>query len=563
MKNTSPKIDPQLEQAAKQIVYGLLGVFKKLNLYSESHTVYHNSLNILKKLFDDYFERYGPFRLQFEGRNFFHHDTLIYEGTGEPTDLSFLLHRDGFLWIEFQNGLQIWEIDTFLKIFHDYSVLDEDPADDSVTALWEVNLPAIVYEAADLELGLQDDINIAELACVEDKSADRDESGSAQDQSETSNSNYAANILMQEGQKDLWQLTADEQEQLRHMIAAEEELDGSDYAIDALLYILEKHCLEEDVTELLSTLMQELHAALITARFDYLLEAMFRLKKDMLKNPSQAKWLAPYLKQFLARLGSKTFLNGLLKIPAPKQAFNKTQLKDLKRFLLQLNTSAITILGPMMLNLQSPELQRSVLEVIGTMAKSDFRPLEKLIVQADPELARRLVFILGFLKDPRSRDLLSNLLDHPAALVRRSAIKAILTRDDQAVDEVFPLIDDPDEKIRILVLDRLGRQRSVRMESKLLAYLDQYSLGAKSDKHFIDVCRTLGRCGSGRSESYLIGLLFKWPLMGILRSHDSIKRQGAIAALKALRTRRAKWLIERNNRRFLGNILRSANSSFA
>lgn len=562
MKNTSPKIDPQLEQAAKHIFLSLLGVFKKLNLYSEAHTVYHNSLNILKNLFDDFFERYGPLRIQLEGRNIFHRGTLLYEGTAEPTDLVFLMHRDGFLWIEFQNGLQIWEIDTFLKIFRDYSVLDEDPADDTVTALWEVNLPAIVYEVADLELGLQDDINIAELACVEDKSSDTDENDSVIDPSEISNANSASNILMQDGQDDLWQLTDDEQEQLRQMISAEEELDGSDYAIDALLYILEKHCLEEDTTELLTTLMQELHQALITGRFDYLLEAVFRLKKDMQKNPSQAKWLAPYLKQFFVRLGSKAFLNGLLKIPAPKQGFEKSQLKSLKRFLLQLNTTTITILGPMMPDIQSPDIQRSILEVIGTMAKSDFGPLEKLIVQADPELARRLVFILGFLEDQRSRDLLSNLLGHPAALVRRSALKAILTRDDQAVDEVFPLIDDPDVKIRMLVLDRLGREKSARIESKLLEYLEKYSL-EENDKHFIAVCHTLGKCGSGRSESYLIGLLFIWPLAGILRSGNSTKRQGALAALKALRTKKAKWLIDRTARGFWGNILRSANSSSA
>lgn len=557
MEHTSAKIDKSIAQAAKQTLYGLLGVFKKLNLYSESHTVYHSALNILKKLFDDFFEQYGPFRLHLKGKNIFHHDTLLYEGTAEPTDLAFLLHRDGFLWIEFQKGIQLWEIDTFLKIFHDYSVLDEDPADDTVTALWEVNLPAIAYEAADLELGLQDDMDIAQLESVETKTDETDEKDNEQEPSESPYSN----ILMQDGQDSLWQLTDDEQAQLRQMIAAEEQLDGSDYAIDALLYILEKHCLEEDITELLSTLMEELHEALIAARFKYLLEAVLRLKKDMLTDPAQAKWMAPHLKQFFAKLGTEAFLNGLLQIPSFEQGFKKAQLNNLKRFLLQLNTSAITTLGPMMPNIQSPEIQRSILEVIGTMAKSDFLPLENLIKQAGPELATRLIFILGFLKDPRSRQLLSKLLNHPTAPVRRSAIKAVLTRDDQSADEIFPLMDDPDDKIRMLVLDRLGRERSARMESKLLAYLADYSHGVKNDKHFIAVCRTLGRCGSGRSESYLIGLLFKWPLLGILRSGSSIKRQGAVAALKALKTRKAKWLMDRNSRGFWGNIFRSANSS--
>lgn len=347
------------------------------------------------------------------------------------------------------------------------------------------------------------------------------------------------------------------------MIAAEEELDGSDYAIDALLYILEKHCLEEDITELLSTLQQELYEALSAARFDYLLEAVFRLKKDILNDPSQAKWVAPHLRYFFVKLGSKAFLKGLLQIQAPKQEFKKSQLKDLKRFLLQLDASTITTLGPIMPDIQSPALQRSILEVIGTMAKSNFHPLEHLIGKADPDLASRLVFILGFLKDTRSRRVLSKLLNHSSAAVRRSALKAILTRDDGAVDEIFPLLNDPDEKIRTLVLNRLGRERSIRIESKLLDYLDHYEVAANSDKHFIAVCRTLGSCGSGRSEAYLTGLLFKWPFIGILRSGKSIKRQGAIVALKGMRTKKAQWLMDRNSRGFWGNIFRSANSSSA
>jgi len=563
MTNIPPNVDPSMQQAAKQLFYGLLGVFKKLNLYSGSHTVYHNSLEILNKLFEDYCNKYGPFRLGLEGRNIIHHDTLLYEGTAEPTDLAFLLHRDGFLWIEFQKGLQLWEIDTLLKIFQDYSVLDEDPADDIVTALWEVNLPAISYEAADLELGLPDDINIDELPCVETETAGTDEQNSVQEPTKTPYTNFASNILGQDGQNNLWELTDNEQEQLRHLIAAEEKLDGSDYAIDALLYILENHCIQEDIAELLSTLIQELYETLINARFDYLLEAVLRLKKDILKDNLQTKWLAPYLSKFFAKLETKTFLNGLLKIPAPQQAFKKAQLKDLKRFLLQLNTSLIKTLGPLMLNIQSPELQRSILEVIGTMAKSDFGPLENLIAQADTELVERLVFILGYLKDTRSRQVLSKLLGHTSASVRRSALKAILTRDDKAVDEIFVLIDDPDEKIRMVVLNRLGRDRSSRIESKLLDYLHQYALGTNNDKHFIAVCRTLGRCGSGRSEPYLMGLLFKWPLLGMLRSANSIKRRGAVVALKGLQTRRARWLIFRSNRGFWRNILRSANSSAA
>lgn len=560
MRNIALQRDSSAEQAARQILFGLIGVFKKLNLYSGSHSVYQSALDILKKLLDDHFERYGNFRLDVKRGNFLYRGTLLYEGSAEPTDPAFLLHRDGILWIEFEEGVQLWEIDTFVKILNSHRVLDEDPEDDIVTALWAVNLPAVQYEAADLELGLQDDIHIADLPCADYRHGDAGQSGGGQGRCETHYSDFANNVLMCEGQDQLWELTNDEQEQLRQMIAAEEQLDGSDYAIDALMYILEEHCLEEDITELLDTLLQELYEALVNARFSYLLETVMRLKKGVLKNNPQANRLAPRLGQFTSNLGSGSFLNGLLQIPAYKLNDKDGQLKNLKAFLLQLEPWTIDTLGPMMLKTQSEALQRILLEVIDRMARCDFRPLENIIAQAEPILAGRLVFVLGFLKDTRSRHILSSLLSHPSALVRRPALKALLQRDDQAIDEIFPLINDADEEISKRVLNRLGRRRSARIEHKLLDYLDKHGHELKNGECFIAVCRALGRCGSERSLPYLTGLLFKWPLIGVLRSVSSMQRQGAIAALNALNTREAARLMDRHSRGFLGNILRSANS---
>jgi hypothetical protein len=558
MKPIGHKPDELPGLAAKQVINGFVGALKKLNLYSGSHTVYQNSLNILKNILDDHFARFGNFRIRIERRNILVQDEVIYEGESEPSNPAFLLHRDGILWLEFQSGIELWEIDTFFKILHDHSALNEEPDDDIVTALWAVNLPSIVYEAAELEFGYQDDINIADFQCVEDQTGDAAEKTGEQGQFETLYSTLATNVLLQDARDELWQLTDGEREQLRIMIAAEEKLDGSDYVIDALLYILENHCLEEDIAELLDTLHQELREALVNARFTYLLETVVRLKKDILNVFPPSHWMVPHLRRFFMRLTGKPFLDGLLRIPAHLQHFKATQLKELKRFLLLLDRAAVTTLGPMLLNTGSAKLQRVLMETIGTMAMSDFHPLERLIADSEPVLAGRLVFLLSFLKDSRSRKVLSNLLRHPSELVRRPALKAILTRDDQAIDEILALIDDSDDKIRTLVLNRLGRKRCEHAENRLLDYLDAHACGIDNGEHFIRVCHALGRCGSERSIPYLTKLLFKWPPLGVLRSYSSPMRKGAVVALKALNTKRAAWLMDRNGRGFLANVFRSA-----
>ncbi|MBI5550867.1 MAG: HEAT repeat domain-containing protein [Desulfobacterales bacterium] len=545
-------------ESAKKFLHGLIGAFKKLILYSETHTVYYSALGTLKKLFGEHFDRFGNLRIHIERKKIRYQDEVLYEGGMEPTDLALLLHRDGILWLEFQNRLEIWEIDAFCKILRDHCTVDEDPEDDIVTALWAVNLPSILYEAADLELGLPDDINFADLPCAGNQAVDSEQKDEPPFQCETIYSALANNVLTRAGQDELWELTAAERDQLRKMIASEEQLDGSDYAIDVLLYILENECLQEDIAELLDTLWKELNTALIHARFPYLFEAVTRLKNHIRTNNASMQWSVPHIQTFVAKLAMDPYLSGLQRVAASHPTLDAQQLKALKRFLLLLDKSAISTLGPMVMNIASPGLQRVLLETIGTMAMSDFGPLERLIEHADPELARRLVYILGFLKDSRSRQTLSTLMHHPAGMVRLASVKALLTRDDQAIEEIFALIDDSNETIRKLVLGRLGRDRCEQIENKLLTYLNSYGNGSKNGEHFIEACRALGKCGSDRSIPYLTGMLFKWPTLGFLRPGNGCQRRGAVVALETLKTEKAARLIDRANRGFLANLFRSA-----
>ena len=568
-----PKTDSSAEQLAKQIVFGLIGVLKKLHLYFDSHTVYQNSLEILIKLFADYFTQHGNLRLSIERRNILYDDALLYEGKPEATDLAHLLHRDGFLWLEFQKGLQLWELDTFLKIFRDHGVLDEDPADDIATALWAINLSTILYEVADLEIGLQSDIDFSQFPCTDDSSADKTDDaeggGTSEGPTVTPYSIFASNVLSQENPDELWELTEDERDQLRQMIADEEKLDGSDYVIDALLYILENHCLEEDITELLETMKQELFEALANARFEYLFEAYRRLKKTAQGLSAPKKWLLPYLNRFFSMLETEAFLKGLLRDTLSGRRFEKTEVLAIKRLLLQFDPRTTAILAPMVTKIPSAILSKAVLEVVGSMARLNFQHLESLIRQAEPALTARLVPILGFLNDRRSRQVLSRLLKHPSASIRLKALNAVLRRDDNTIEEskflkeAFSLIDDSDDKVRHQVLQRLGRERSVVVENMLLAYLQQDGRGRKNRAHFIPLCQTLGRCGSERSEPYLTHLLFKWPRIGLLRSAGSTERQGALAALNGLNTETAKQLIDRQKSGFWKNIFRNAGMSTA
>ena len=47
--------------------------------------------------------------------------------------MAFLLHRDGILWIEFQDGIELWKSMPFSRFYMTMKRIDEDPEDDIVT----------------------------------------------------------------------------------------------------------------------------------------------------------------------------------------------------------------------------------------------------------------------------------------------------------------------------------------------------------------------------------------------------------------------------------------------
>jgi hypothetical protein len=543
-------------QAAKQALIAFSGAYKKLNLYSESHDVYRNALQNLQKFLEYFFRRFGSLALRIERDRILYDNETIYEGSSEPTDLVFVLHRDGILSIEFQEGLELWEIDTLLKILHEHCVLAEDAEDDIVTALWKFNLPSILYEAAELELGPTDELRLAPPPGVAE--GDKEAVEAVEDAGERDPPVALTLVSPLAGRNELFQLTADESEQLRKMVIAEEQLDGADYVVDVLLYILEKHCLPDDVDDLLNTLLEELRDALRKGRFAYLHAVLVKLKNHLDALAARSHWSSPHMARFFASLAGETFLHDLLSISPPVDECAPESLEALRQFLLLLDKSAVATLGPMMVKTQSAALQRVLLETIAAMARQDLAPLEKLIRLSNADLAGRLVFILGNLNDEPSRKLLSKLLHHEAAAVRRQALKAILARDDQALEEIFALVHDPDEEILKLVLQRLGRERDAQAEILLLQHLEADHAGIDNDDRYMALFRALGRCGSDRSIPFIKTQLFRWPLLGVLRSAKSRQRRGAVIALEGLNTRRAAYLVQRSGRGVWGNLFRSA-----
>jgi hypothetical protein len=555
---TEPGIEALALQSAKKIMLAFSGAYKKINLYSAAHSVYQDALGFFTSLLNEANQRFGTIRLHVERDRIIYNGETVYKAGPEPTDLAFILHRDGILSIEFQGEPELWEMDTFLKVLQSHCVLGEDAEDDIVTALWVLNLPSIAYEAAELEIGLENDLDFQELRCRPPAPGTPSDAGTDMPFENTQPHPPDHCGQAPEPRDEFFLLTPEERRQLDKMIAVEEELDGSDYVVDVLIYIIENHAVAEDIDDLLNHLYQAMQEAMLNLRFPYLHLLLGKLKKQITVFKSLNHWSTAHLERFCRTLSSHAFLNDLLSVSSRIETFDAQATKSFKDFLGLLDPSAITALATVMLQSKGDRMQRILLETITRMARRDLKAVENILFSQDKRLAARLVYILRFFNDSHSQQILYKLLKDESELVRRQALRIALVRKDRQLQALFALIDDPDKTIRTMVLEYLSREKNETTETLLLEYLKSGQAGQKDPVHFLEVCRTLGQCASERSLPFLKELLFKWPGLGILRFSNSVQHRGAAIALKEMNTRQAVDMLERAERGFFRNLLRSA-----
>jgi hypothetical protein len=546
-------------QGARQFLTMLSGTLKKINLYSGNHRIYKDALNSLKTALVAFSDRFGSLKIHIRRDRICFGAETIYQGQSELNDLAFILYRDGIQWIDFQPGVELWELDTFLKVLQKYARLEDDSEDDIVTALWQYNLPSIQYEAADLALEVSEDLEISDLKCRPDDAADAPVE--IETSKETGGKNAHSSPLPEipdlARREDLWSLNPGEREQLRKMIAEEEKLDGTDHVIDVLLYILEKQDQpEKETTYLVEILISELREVLLQGRYDYLYHVLVHLKQGAGDANTGMNLSEPCRDLIFKTLMSEVFLGGLKDLENQVETVRVLDMKALKQALLVLPDSSLGTLIPMIPEISTPRMRKLLLELVGIMAKRNFSLFEQMLRSSNPETIVHLILVLKSLKDEKSTGILQSLVKHDSGLVREEALKAILAGEEIFSKDLFRLIEDPDESIRQRVFYRMGRERDERIEEMLMEYLQNHNGAIKDRDSFNLILRTLGKCGSDLSFPFLRNQLFLWPCLGILRPGKD-KRQAVIHALQALDSKQASELAMRASKGFLYNFLKS------
>ena len=529
-----------LTTQVKQILVALNGAFKKILLYPPEHVIYKDSLKTLKNNLDKYFIQNGYLELKIDRNKILYMDEVVHEGPTSEENLAFILFRDGIHYLALKNNIKDWEIHIFLEILKNHQILTEDAENDTVTALWEMELPSLHYEADDVGFDIGEEFEIPELGCVEPSNDLLDP------QSEQSDGIAGESPLhIPAFNRALWELTQKDHKHLKELLVEEEDWERIEYVIYILLYVLQQQEQPENFSEVMAYLNQELQDAMKENKYKSVYNTLNMLRTNLDSPKIKGHWAEPILEDFFISLSGKSFLNVMQDTWEGIESCGQPELLYLKKTLLLLNANAIDAICPMLLKVRSNQTKKLLMEVIGSLAKNDFKYLGKQLSSTNTELVSALVSILGFMKSEASFAGLLKMMRHPSANVRKKALKAASHRKPAMIWDWFYLLEDPDEGVQQFYLKCAGNKRDVKIEKLLRDYLKKKRIRSGNRNRILQIFRTLGRCGSDRSLPFLRNNIFILSFLGIMRSKKSPRRQAAYYALKELKTETAEILLKK------------------
>ncbi|HAR49430.1 MAG TPA: hypothetical protein DCR81_04880, partial [Smithella sp.] len=476
--------------------------------------------------------------------------------------LPFTLFRDGIEWLDFNEGIELEEIQEVLSLIRRYSILATEPEGDIVTAFWEAHFDHVQYKVSDFfSEQVSDQIDrFSESAtrppAAEDKTASPEVSADNDPALFGDLAIYSSSINDTFIDPASLVLTPHEQIELQEMIARD-EMSSSTEHLDMLLDMLLQCQEEKDFNIVLEVLSEE-----FAGSFDrYDLEAVLIILDGVRRVLDSVRlcqpWAGPLVESFYNDISSDT--KCLKPLEGIWSNLNVAQIEKLKLIFQHLNPGAVNTLVHLLLLGQPSQLEQIVEDTIISLVYKDLNCLESLLNDPNEKITETLVHVLSRLEGDTFLKYLMKLARHSSVSVRRMAIRAIGQASGDRTSEIFKFIDDPDASVRRIILAHMGQSKNEIAEDLLIQYLQNRQFNTSQTEHIMECFRTLGKCGSSRSVPFLRKILLYRKWMAALRK--STYREGAALALVTLKIPEARQVIDAVSKSFNPGLRRIARNA--
>jgi hypothetical protein len=528
---TEPK--PKIKTAL--VIRQLLMAIKNSTLYPSGHTILINAVTDLFKVLQSYLEHCSRLVIVVEANRLLSDGQILHEGPKNKENIAFLLHRDGVQWISFEQGIAEEELTELLDIFRRYRAKEEYDGGDIVTALWQADFFHIKYGTDDL---LWKDEPLLDISTLK-VSGEADPSQDLQ----TDEQLHAQSLASADKSTTLWELTEEEREKTRRMIAEQEQRDDDLDIFDILIIILHEQNEKEDYSAVLDLVRECFERTLARSEFSEAIIFLRKMSEIYQQYKANGFWAQAHLDDFFIMISGKHLYAGLHVFLRNNKKAEREQREALGEMIGLLPPQSIRSLGKLLPDINDTALRQTILKSIAVQAKKNIGPLASLTGNENDGIAIPAIGLLAHVNHAQALKILKRQIQSDQEKRRIAAVKAISRHPMSKASDFEEFLEDRSLSVVKPALAYLGCRQDAEAARLIMARIDTGNFSRHDGKLLLALYDCLGRCLSEQSVPYLQRQLYKirWLRGAVGRLH----RKGAAAALFRIKDKKAGMIFDR------------------
>ncbi len=520
----NPPIGKIPRDKVKEILLVLVHSVSAAKLFPCDHQMVVNFISDLFERLKKYLDAHWKLELGIGEYAFILEGEVIYEDIHPVRSLPFFFYKDGMQKLYFYKGLTREELREFLETIRTVSQLPPEEGD-IVNALWEKDFPNIRYLAPDDFLETRIGVDRPLLRPFVDKA------GLCQGRIELAPEDLeemrSAIISLKKGAGQDDRTTGFSVPEYPLVQTAAFE-DGDLDAIETLLQSSRQVSADDEYLNLIVELIYledrwEQFPVIAEVLEKYYLDIIER--KDFSKAAALVRALSEVGKRFVKKDERKAELIGSI----VSQISRMSVLSDLQTsldlasiedmdglfsYLELFGPQAAGFIADIFEQIRRPEWREQALEMLTKIGQDDIQTLGGLIQESRPALSQEIIRLLKESQDKRAVAQLAHVMSYKNPVIKQAAVRALGAINEEAAGKILlGFLSDPDDEIRIAVLDNLKKSEDKQVIFHIIGLISEKKFFKKAPREKQALFDFLGRSDSGEACAFLAEILRKVPFL--------------------------------------------------
>lgn len=525
---TSDPDDPQLVESAREVMRALTKAVKASKMYLPEHEICRRFRDEFATRLVRHLDEHGSLPLTIRGYEFLVGPTSVYEEPTRFENLAFRCSSDGLRELVLHQGLTREELDAVLGVL----TAESRPLDcDMVTRLWELALPHVSYQVAEVQDGPETSnpgLSTLPPSTAAPVGADRP-TPSAESAPPVPEPELIPETPIDSGSV-VFTLTDEEIATVRRQVADDTAQDYVEQLIDILVSILALDDDEQSFLEVLQVLDDIVATCVRQGRFIRARDIVARLLALRDDGVTVSQRSRELIRVVWTQLGRWE------RVAALEEALNQPGTWDrdaLAAYMGVLPPTAVEALVTLLERAQTATGRRMVCDALEAFGADGVEAILQRLPTAPWYVARNLIHVLGSVKDLRAIPALEAAMRHPEVRIRREALKAIDALGVEPLRQALPKwLGDADEGVRLYVLKLARRHAWPGLFNALSDVIADHAFVRRSEVEQREWFDALAEVGADAALPLIARYLTPeraWPWILVTR-HDPRARHAVAAA---------------------------------